>query len=1752
MDFVTPIITPIVESLLGPVKRHLGFLVSSSNKVKYMSARLAELNNIARDVEEQKERHDANNLVVPRHVPGWLEEVKAISVKAENIPTGRLGCFNIKMRYISGKRSSCIVNDIDRLMTEKSNIKWTVEKRPLAKVSSNKASTSTLVHEDDDGTQSILKSSRDLIFNNALISLESNDNKARMMALSGMGGVGKTTMMEQLEKAVDDKKTFEWIVKVTIGKNHNPVDIQTTIAERIGEPLSEKDKDTRADRLKERFQRMSEEGKKKILIILDDVWEKIKLKDIGLSSPLPNGFKLLLTSREEDICTQMGIETSLIFKIGVLKDEEAKKLFWETLRLGSSSDIEQLDMHQTGEEILKICGGLPLAITTIASTLRDKEKFEWEDALYRLQNKKVDDYGIKEIFKISFKNLKEDDLKAIFLLSGLFPEDSNIQKEDLLRYGWGLNFYQSVRTIAGARRRVNTCVNKLIRSNLLIKSDCEGSVIMHDLVRDFVLSKFSVVKQASIVSHDNNFSDLLEEDESYERLLLKCGSMLEFPTHFNHKNLKLLKLMDGDKLLKFPEDFYTSMKKLEVLSYMNMHQPLLPQCMTNLRALCLRSCSLVDNDVSILGDLISLEVLNLAGCGIHKLPSKLGNLKRLKLLDLSGCVSLYIDDGVFENLNQLEELYMGVCQESCIRFSDTNCDELKILSRKLFALELEFFNNKAQPVNVSFENLERFKISVGCLLTKRWRWDHNNGNYSFKNTLMLETSSSELRECKINQLFRKTEILHLKVNDMSYLEDILIHPPQNAFCDLKELSISNCEGLTYLFTISMAKGLTKLEKLLVKSCSALQSVVNGENSEAGVVTFHKLKFLSLHNLPNLVSLCAHVNVTELPQLMKLHLHGLPNYTTIFPKNNNDNISSVKPFFNREVMIPKLEKLKITRMKNLKEICESEITTTVGKSENIFMLREIEVKYCSSIEVLFSIGLGQIRQLGMCSLRNIKVCRCESFREVWRIKDPENNYFIGGFQAVETIYIEKCEKFRNIVTPTTINFDMRALKDIYIQSCAPKDIYERNNELVKNNQEQEINKEDDNLSKFAFTSYQMGYSFHQLHKIFFESVKGVEVVFEIESPSNRDQIVTSQQQPLLPYLEHLTLSKMKKLSHVWKYNTWNKFFFLHKHQPQSSFQNLTSIKLVLCPGIKYLFSPLMVKLLTNLQKVTIQDCDGMEEVVSNTDEEEMASSIYAHTTATLFPRLHHLKLHDMKNLKHIGGGVAKGTTDVGVGHGQSKVSQVDAVSWFVCQYSRTIHINGCDSLSSVIPYYAAGQTQKLQELWIVNCTSMMEVFETEEINNKNTSGCSSNTTVAAPRPTNIIVHKFPNLKILKIDECDCLENIFTFSTLESLKKIEELWVRKCGAMKVIVKEEVREDTSTLSNNVVFSNLKSIRLEGLPNLAGFFLGMNIEFEWPLLECVLIENCPQMMVFTCGRSTAPRLKYIETGLGKHNLECGLNFHRGLLPVAVTRIPSPSLDCKSSSPTKLEGRTWSFHNLIQCKIDYSHKDTKIFPSNELQQLEQLETIHAQDCNNVEEVFEVTSEVTNNESQTNVKFPNLREVDLKSIRSLKYIWKSNQWRILEFRNLTKLSIDCCRSLEHVFTCSMVGCVMQLQELHIQWCSNMKVIVKEEEDCDAKVSEIIEFLSLKSLQLKSLSSLKGFYLGKKDFTLPSLDTLVIRMCPEIMVFTEGHSIIPEQTVLETSFGSFNVGEDINSFILTKKLEGFSFGNSTMISQYNYY
>ncbi|KAJ0451103.1 putative leucine-rich repeat domain superfamily [Helianthus annuus] len=222
------------------------------------------------------------------------------------------------------------------------------------------------------------------------------------------------------------------------------------------------------------------------------------------------------------------------------------------------------------------------------------------------------------------------------------------------------------------------------------------------------------------------------------------------------------------------------------------------------------------------------------------------------------------------------------------------------------------------------------------------------------------------------------------------------------------------------------------------------------------------------------------------------------------------------------------------------------------------------------------------------------------------------------------------------------------------------------------------------------------------------------------------------------------------------------------------------------------------------------------------------------------------------------------------HDEFQSGQVIGACWSLCQYPTKISISNCDALSSLIPWYALGQMKRLQELDIRYCKMMMEVFESESSSNNVDEGGAR--VIGGPPLKNLTILGPPqlsNLKKVYIYRCDLLPFIFTFSTLESLKQLKKLTVEKCKAMQVIVKEE--NETSTKC--VVFPRLEILELEDLPKLKGFFLGMN-DFRWPSLVIVKINKCPELMTFTSGQSTTPKLNYIETSFGKYSPECGLNY--------------------------------------------------------------------------------------------------------------------------------------------------------------------------------------------------------------------------------------------------------------------------------------
>ncbi|KAD7478956.1 hypothetical protein E3N88_02092 [Mikania micrantha] len=2105
MDCIS-FITLVVGYFMAPVKKHLGFFVSSTKYVTDMKEKMTQLSLTEQDIRHKWEEAIARNHEVSHHVLPWLEEVKKMNQKTQSIPTDGIEFFNMAKRHKVGKQSYNILEEIQDLETRGSMIVFTNKQKPLAEVVSNPTRPST------SGTQNNDFESRDLTRKAALKSLQSINNQShKMIALCGMGGVGKTTMMEHIKKDVEDSKMFDRVVKVVLGENVETIALQRAIAKYNDlEDLKEDTEDARADRLRRKFEGVSQQGQK-VLVILDDLWKVFDLKDVGLS-PLPNGFKLLFTSRDRRICTNMGVRNESIFDVGFLNYEEAKTLFFRVVGI---SDGDDPSLKRIGEDIVKRCGGLPFAIVTIAKSLTDNIQEAWKKALWRLEEDDLKDLeGITHrIFEMSYENLKDDNDRAIFLLSGLFPDDFDIRIEDLLRYGWGLDFFKDAKTLSMARGDTKISVNDLLRANLLTKSDKVGCVMMHDLVRAFVLNKVSDVKQASFMNyHDDNNSDRY----SCKRILLKCTNMTEFPVGFtSYPNLSMLMLMDGNEHLKFPQDIYKRMEKLEVVSYENMYVPssllTFQHSITKLRTLSLRSCWFINDDISLIGSLSNLETLTLVDCRISRLPRVIGKLKRMKLLDLTGCVDLLIDDGFFENLAGLEELYMKPYHDSPIRFTKVNYEELEILSHCLFALEVEFFENKVKPKNMSFKNLERFKISIGChlaelkdgqemesfcdnvielpemvelilgglpkftsiyphfhntsemqsLLNKKvaiprleklyvsrmenlkhiWPretvdeninasmlrfitveecknlrnlfplnplpllehlrmmsvvkmirlkylfsplmvkyltnlkslfiyvcagieeiissrddaadaneeenvasflfpqlnvlelsclsclrsfddagdtihhqsqlsgealinacrlslckypktisvnrcdaisvlipWyavgkmkrleelkikycetitkvfdegsesgttlttptlllkttnhvlhvpqlsnlkhvkirkcdllshvftfstleslkqlkflsvincnaiqetvkqeihettsskdDHvvvfprltalqleelpnlkgfflgkNNlvqlkdlhisgcekievtvkeqeeseakmtmlprlkslklynlesfkgfcldltecvdlliddglfenlvglkelymrpyyspikftkvnceeleilshclfalevelfgnkvkpKNISFKNlerfkisigcklevlkdgqgnalakTIQLVGECNELSQCKISEIFNKTEGFHLQVNEMNQLEDILTQH-QEPFSNLTVLHVSKCANLTCLFTVDVASGLKKLERLKISDCPVMRTLVAVEYGMEGVVRLQKLNFMSLTGLPELESFCD--NVIELPEMVELILGDLPKFISIYPHVHNT--SEMQSLLNKKVAIPRLEKLYVSRMENLKYIWPRE---TVDENINASMLRfisvkecknlrnlfplnplpllkhleELVVKECHSIEVLFNMELESNNNY-KSKLRSIEVRKLGSLKELWRMINVghvlnKSDVQIKCFNGVESIKISNCEMFTNIFTPATCNFDLGALTEIITKYVGGEDD-QTNASISRGREISEMDEDIINACTYTWATC------HHLQKLELRNDKRVkEVLFEMDS--------THQQ--YLPYgLEFLFLGGLHEMSHVWKCNNWKKNLIPQRQpatlQLQLPFQNLTNISLDYCHRLKYLFSPIMVKYLSNLKSLFIHRCDGIEEIISSRDdaadaneEENVASSTSSHQISTtfLFPQLNVLSLQDLPCLRSF--------DDAGdTIHHQSQLSGealINACRLSLCQYPKKITISSCGAISVVIPWY----------IW--NCKTVTKLFD---------EGSESGTTLTTPtvllKTTNHVLHvpQLYNLKHVEISGCDLLSHVFTFSTLESLKQLKLLSVTNCNAIQEIVKQEINETTSSKDDHVVvFPRLTTLKLENLRNLKGFFLGKN-KFRWPSLDTLIINDCPQLMTFTYGVSETPKLNYISTRFGKYGLDdCGLSFHGKINEYTQTTFPA-----SSSYVTDSKGTTFSFHNLIEIEISRQDVETLI-PSNVLLQLQKLE---------------------------------------------------------------KICITICDKLKEI-----------------------EVIVKEQEESEAKMTMLPR---LKSLELSKLGSFKGFCLGKENFSLPLLDSLQIVGCPVI-------------------------------------------------------
>ncbi|KAK1281132.1 Disease resistance protein [Acorus gramineus] len=612
----------IIKELWEPIKRHVRYFIYCKRYVNELKTCLEDLERIKKDREEMTTQARRGGKDPTNELKHWFEKTE--QVEAENKRSAadvgeQKRCFTwlseLGSRYRLGKEAVRKKAEVDELLQKKfENMFLTA---PIPGIEELAAAGFRSFGSTESAANEIM---------DAL-----GDPGIHMIGIYGMGGVGKTTLAKYIMRQVKEKNMFDEVVMVTVSQNQSVVRIQEEMAESLGI---------------------------KILIILDDMWGRLELSEVGIPED-DERCKIILTSRSLEVCNSMKSQKNVL--LGVLSPEDSWKLFEE-------------NTQSIARDVASECRGLPLAIVTIGRALIGKSKTDWEAALDQLRaNVPENIHDLERMFKrlkVSYDLLEGEETKSCFLFCSMFGEDVEIDVEDLTMYAMGEKFLKRVNSLQEARHRVKFLVNKLKASCLLLEGRSENYVKMHDVIRDMAIYIASDKKEGCLSKVCSGNQCWNEADDLKEcRRLFVLGKynntiiLPEEPPECSQIHTLVL-----EEIKNIPDNFFEKMTSLRVLHLRNIRMSRLPASMshlTNLRTLLIDDCRCL-NDLSILGDQRNLEVFRLGDTALKELPESIGKLINLRYLaplfkNNWTAVEIRIPPNVMSNMSQLEEFHMNCC-----------------------------------------------------------------------------------------------------------------------------------------------------------------------------------------------------------------------------------------------------------------------------------------------------------------------------------------------------------------------------------------------------------------------------------------------------------------------------------------------------------------------------------------------------------------------------------------------------------------------------------------------------------------------------------------------------------------------------------------------------------------------------------------------------------------------------------------------------------------------------------------------------------------------------------------------------------------------------------------------------------------------------------------------------------------------------------------------------------------------------------
>jgi hypothetical protein len=186
-------------------------------------------------------------------------------------------------------------------------------------------------------------------------------------------------------------------------------------------------------------------------------------------------------------------ERGEVYKLEPLPFDESEKLFYTRI-FGSEGKCPNFELDEASGKMLKKCGGVPLAIITVASLLVGKSSEEWIEVcrsiVFRDTKKNQQVTDTEWILSLSYYDLPGH-LKTCLLYLSAFPEDFVIEKDPLI-WRWVAEGFVHSREAGTSLFEVGEeYFNELINRSMIQAVEEEKKFIvtgcrLHDMVLDLL------------------------------------------------------------------------------------------------------------------------------------------------------------------------------------------------------------------------------------------------------------------------------------------------------------------------------------------------------------------------------------------------------------------------------------------------------------------------------------------------------------------------------------------------------------------------------------------------------------------------------------------------------------------------------------------------------------------------------------------------------------------------------------------------------------------------------------------------------------------------------------------------------------------------------------------------------------------------------------------------------------------------------------------------------------------------------------------------------------------------------------------------------------------------------------------------------------------------------------------------------------------------------------------------------------------